>query len=108
MTLRYEWGIGVGHTYAYKDATAANNRVLLTHSPPHNAPELTEGGDGDVGQGNTREGEGEGVAEDDEDEDEDEESDAGDSEDDDPYNDFRDPDYDSEVERELALFGDEY
>ena len=33
MFMRYEWGLGVGHTYAYKDATTANQEVILRHGP---------------------------------------------------------------------------
>lgn len=32
--MRYEWGLGVGHTYSHKDATAANLEALCAWIPP--------------------------------------------------------------------------
>ena len=128
MFMRYEWGLGIGHTYSHKDATAANQHVLHTHASTtrledafatperedQSHPErlLVADRDNDAAVGSSAELEGgpdigangEGlpdVPEDEgEDEDEDEDEVMSDVED---YDDRRDND--DEVEKEYLLFG---
>ncbi|KAJ3522032.1 hypothetical protein NMY22_g12062 [Coprinellus aureogranulatus] len=118
MFIRYEWGLGVGHTYAYQDATAANLQVQSTYGSPEEATTTTtnlelipsaadsllqlyherrqaglisshpDGGEED----GEEDGEGDG------------ENNETDSEEEDPRR-VLDPEYDSEVEKELMLLG---
>ncbi|TEB23227.1 hypothetical protein FA13DRAFT_1640158, partial [Coprinellus micaceus] len=150
MLMRYEWGLAVGHTYAYKDAAIANSDILcgqgllsddlavpLGPRPPTSpddpvAPANSDGGPkdgkddglaeelgGGVAEGDARDEEGEdedegeedGEGDDDEGEEDGEgDDDEGDSEgdeldSDDEERSARDLEYDSEAEKELALFG---
>ncbi|TEB31005.1 hypothetical protein FA13DRAFT_1629839, partial [Coprinellus micaceus] len=145
MLMRYEWGLAVGHTYAYKDAAIANSDILRGQGllsddlavpqeprPPTTpddpeAPENSEGGSTDgkgggsadelgqeIAEGDAKDEEGEeGEGDDDDDDKEDKEDGEGgdDSEgdetdsDDDEQRRARDLEYDSEAEKELALFG---
>ncbi|KAJ3527383.1 hypothetical protein NMY22_g9809 [Coprinellus aureogranulatus] len=40
--MRYEWGLGVGHSYAYRDSTAANLHVQNTYGPTRSEAALPE------------------------------------------------------------------
>lgn len=120
MFMRYEWGLAVGHTYAYQDATAANTRVRRTHaSAEHGTPthpeqvlsgeELTSSAPGDkIADIGLHLGGHDGV-DDEGEEDEEDPEDVHDGEDDDHEDsDLRgvhDPGYDSEADKEYALFG---
>ena len=122
--MRYHWGLGVGHTYSHKDATAANLRILGTHRPYQGVlgtdlsveqahsrdavpkPNAEEDGDANASRAGEPEGDGElgGEGSEDEGHEDVEEEDHWDDDDDDD-DDFRDPGYDSEAEKEYALFG---
>ena len=130
--MRYEWGLGVGHTYAHKDAKAANLQVQLAYGSSQDglgqrleprcntrkdSPEPDDRGEG-VDGGDRGEGEGPdgvegqlgsaGQQDDDEDDDDedgtDSESSEYDSDDDDGCS-VHAPGYDSEAEKEYMLFG---
>ena len=126
MLMRYEWGLAVGHTYAYGDAKSANQGILRSRgSLPNDTatplerrastaqdPAVHASGTGDTegsGIGPGEEGRAQDgmsdvqLEEETEDEDEDEDEDETDSDDD--LKSIHDPEYDSEVEKELTLFG---
>ena len=122
MFMRYEWGLGVGHTYAYGDATAANQEAILLHGPTrcstgHTAQKCAVGlaaglPDGEktvdramelegVGEGD---GEGEGSRHGADEGQRLWEDDDGEDSDDDLVPRYK-PGYDSEEEKEFVLFG---
>ena len=118
MFMRYEWGLGVGHTYAYEDAEAANWKIVRAHVPARATVPTRLGQKRPVRSG---EAEGSGAVEGtngepeeggehgDSDEggvygDEDEETEAATDEED--YDDWRNAD--EEAEKEYALFGSHF
>ena len=47
--MRYEWGLGVGHTYSHQDATTANLEALCAWIPPAPDASVTTPVGGDLG-----------------------------------------------------------
>lgn len=116
MFMRYKWGLGVGHTYAHKDATAANMKILhtgnasqaTTAEPPDQGASSAKTGD-DVssneyrGRGDSGEEGGCDEVEASSIESKSDESDSEEDSDDDDWR--RNPEYDSEAEKEFLLYG---